>query len=312
MNKLHLVGFTTDLKSLVFARRKGSKTGSFLVPIDDRLRRTLEEVDKLEEFEDREPTEDGKAAQTSKLTPKDIQAHLREGKSAEEVAKLAETDVSWIQKFTGPIVAEKGGVIDAVRGAVISKPRLGPSALPAGEAVEVNLLEKRIIVPPEIIDDSWSAVKRGEEWQVTFRYVSRGQARVATFSYDPERRETQATNSVARDIAWRSPEAPTPDEVAAQSSGARGGRGGSKKRKSSRRGRKKTSKRSSAKKSPASKKRSKGSKKKKKSPGSRKKRPASRSRKGSSRPKKKPGPRKKSSGGRPRTRGGGGSRRSKG
>lgn len=302
MNKLHLVGFTTDLKSLVFARRKGSKTGSFLVPIDDRLRRTLGEVEKLEEVEEQEAAEgsgDGKAPSqvpASKLSPKEIQARLREGKSAEEVAKVAETDVSWIQKFTGPIVAEKGGVIDAVRGAVISKPRLGESALPAGEAVEVNLLEKRVNVPQEIIDDSWNAVKRGEEWEVTFRYVSRGRVQVAAFSYDPETRETRATNGVARGIAWRSPDAPTPDEVAAKSSGGGGAR---KKKSSSRRGAKrKGSKRSSKKKSP-----------RKKAPGSKKK--PSGSRKKSSGAKKKPGSRKKSSGGRPRA-GGRGSRRSKG
>ena len=37
MRKLHLVGLTTDLDGLIFAARKGSKSGGYVVPLEKTL-----------------------------------------------------------------------------------------------------------------------------------------------------------------------------------------------------------------------------------------------------------------------------------
>ena len=37
MQDLHLVGFTTDRRHLIFSARRGAKSGSFLVPVDEEL-----------------------------------------------------------------------------------------------------------------------------------------------------------------------------------------------------------------------------------------------------------------------------------
>ena len=44
MVKLHLVGFSSDLKSLVFSTRRGAKGGTYTVEVNPRLKRTLEEI----------------------------------------------------------------------------------------------------------------------------------------------------------------------------------------------------------------------------------------------------------------------------
>jgi hypothetical protein len=213
--RLHLVGFTADLKNLIFARRRGAKSGNFLVSIDARLRRTLEEVARLEgeaRSGRQKASRDGEPRRTaSKLSPKEIQNLLRRGVSADEVARLAETDVSWISRFQHPIVAERTGVVDAVKAGSISKPRLGPSAERVGDAIVSNLRERRINLPDEVLEEGWEAVLTEAGWHVTFRYLSRGQAKEATFTYDPETREVAAANDLARDIAWRATE-----EAAAQ------------------------------------------------------------------------------------------------
>lgn len=208
MIRVHLVGFTTDLKNLIFSRTRGAKSGNFIVSIDPRLRRTLEEVSRLEQEKKKadalKPARDSRApVPSSKLTPKEIQGLLRKGKTSQEVARAAETDVSWIERFSTPVLAERAGVIQSVQAGTISKARLGPSAVPVGEAIASNLRDKRINIPPEILDEGWSARTRDAHWEVTFRYLSRGQRKEATFSYDSATRQVTPLNSLALELAWR-------------------------------------------------------------------------------------------------------------
>lgn len=213
MVRLHLIGFTTDLKNLIFATRRTAKRGGYILEIDKRLTGALEEVTRLASGGDQgadlieQPAPAGATAaaavRPSVLSPKEIQTLLREGKSEEQVAKLAQTDVSWIRRFTGPIVAEKAGVIESVRSGLIAKPRLGPSAVSVGQAIQQNLAEKRVPMDPEAFERSWKAARRNGRWQVVFQYSSRGKKRLARFSFNPESREVAAANDVALDVAWR-------------------------------------------------------------------------------------------------------------
>lgn len=231
MVRLYLVGFTTDLKSLIFATRRGAKSGTYLVGVDERLRQTLREVDRLaEEAKSGQPVAllvggesaaeqaDGAEAAApprhSRLTPREIQSMLRQGKSVEEVARLAETDVSWIERFTGPVFGERAVIVEAVKSAWITKPRLGRSGVSVGEAIMRNLRDKRIRIPPEILDKGWDAVRRDGQWEVTFRYLSRGQRKEASFSLDPETKQVRPTNLLAAQIGWRAPTTPGVAEAA--------------------------------------------------------------------------------------------------
>lgn len=234
MIKLHLVGFTSDLKNLIFSRRKGAKSGTFVVAIDPRLRRTLEEVARLETEASGKPAAPAEEEQappgqrrSSQLTPKEIQAQLRKGRSIAEVAREADTDPSWIERFVSPIVAERSRIVDAVKVGWISKARLGRSAHRVGDAIEANLRDKRVSLPPEILDEGWDAVQRDKDWKVTFRYLSRGQHKEASFEFDPETREVKPMNDLARELAWRGPEeaqgepAPTPRRTSQRSGSSR-------------------------------------------------------------------------------------------
>ncbi|MDQ4149287.1 MAG: septation protein SepH [Actinomycetota bacterium] len=229
MVRLHLVGFTTDLKNLIFASERGATEGEFVLRIDSRLRKTLEEVARLaEETEPRveEVPEPRRRRQTeemrpSKLTPKEIQSLVRQGKSEEQVARLAQTDVAWIRRFTFPILAERAGVIDAVKSARLSKPRLGVSAMSIGRAVEENLGAKRLRMAPEELDASWKAVRKNGRWHVSFEYDAKGRKRLARFSFDPDTREVEALNDVAFELGWRSAPRPRPATARAAEVGAK-------------------------------------------------------------------------------------------
>lgn len=245
MIRLHLVGFTTDLKNLIFAEHRGARSGGFVVSIDSRLKRTLEEVARLEEepeevvevqlqqseakkrtpastmrhsepeeeeaegsedetYEEAEPPEPARPRVASKLTPKQIQSLLRRGKTEEEVARLAGTEVDWIQRFSFAILAERAGVIDAVTSARLTKPRLGVSDKTIGEAVQASIESKRIQMSADEIDAAWKAVRTNGLWHVRFEYFSRGQERIAEYSFDPTSRTVEPLNDLAMDIGWRS------------------------------------------------------------------------------------------------------------
>ena len=214
MVRLHLVGFTTDLKNLIFADERGATSGNFVVSVDSRLRHTLEEVARLEqEVHETDPdevldeVEEPEAAPAprvvSKLSPKEIQSLLRQGKTEEQVARLAGTGVDWIRRFSFAILAERRDVIDAVRAATLSKPRLGPSGMTIGDAVEENLGAKRLRMGTEAIEDAWKAMRKNGRWQVSFEYESRGQKRLARYSFDPNTRQVEPLNDIALELGWR-------------------------------------------------------------------------------------------------------------
>lgn len=264
MDKLHLVGFTADLKNLVLAKRKGAKTGSFLIEIDARLRTALQEIEKIEDEQTAVLIEEEEkaAAQASQLTPKEIQNQLRKGKSVEEVARLADTSPSWVERFNAPIVAERAGVVDTVRRSRVVKARKGPSDYPVGQAIESNLKDKGVPTTPEVLEDGWDAVKRNEHWEVSFAYTSRGQKKVAKFAFDPEARHIESTNTTANQIAWRSTEddessnskSPKSPRAKSSSSAAKKKSGRKKKTSRKRKSPKKKAKRKTTKRKPAKKK----------------------------------------------------------
>lgn len=214
MVRLHLVGFTTDLKNLIFADERGATSGNFVVGVDSRLRHTLEEVARLEQEvheperdevidEVEEPEAPPAPRVVSKLSPKEIQSLLREGKTEEQVARLAGTEVDWIRRFSFAILAERRDVIDAVRAATLAKPRLGPSGMTIGDAVEENLGAKRLRMGAEAIEDAWKAMRKNGRWQVSFEYESRGQKRLARYSFDPNTRQVEPLNDIALELGWR-------------------------------------------------------------------------------------------------------------
>lgn len=60
MIRLHLLGFTPDLKGLVFSGRRGGRTGTYWLPVDGTLERALSQLEKAREDQAREKAGSGK------------------------------------------------------------------------------------------------------------------------------------------------------------------------------------------------------------------------------------------------------------
>src|SRR3954469_7030966 len=92
VQQLHLVGFTTDHQSLIFSVRRGAKSGSFRIAVDESLVAAFEEAKAwLESMAEQGDGEDGAESEAheqvdrpqSALSVREVQALLRRGLSVE-------------------------------------------------------------------------------------------------------------------------------------------------------------------------------------------------------------------------------------
>ena len=135
----------------------------------------------------------------SRLSPREIQALLRAGKTPAVVAKAADVDQARVLRWLPPIEAERERIISRARAARVVKSRLGASAEPLGRAVDANLAARRAGD-----DVTWSAVRRDGDplWVVSVRYRSRGKQRRAQWRYDPETGDVQPQDQAAAELSW--------------------------------------------------------------------------------------------------------------
>ncbi|MGI8810278.1 MAG: septation protein SepH [Acidimicrobiales bacterium] len=215
MRKLHLVGLTTDRDGLIFTARKGSKSGGFIVPLDDRVLAAIAEAGNrvnggpIEEELTRPEVEavPKRLRSESALTPREMQARLRAGRSIDEVAAEAGVDTEWVARFAVPILAEQAQVVELARALVYAKPRLGESSQALGTSVLQNLSDRGVFLPDDVANAGWSAFQLHDSvWMVRFRYRSRGRDQEAQWEIDVPTGRLRARNRQASDLGYVDPE----------------------------------------------------------------------------------------------------------
>ncbi|MEX2540054.1 MAG: septation protein SepH [Actinomycetota bacterium] len=245
MNRLFLLGFTNDLKGVVFSQRRGSKQAKFWVPIDAKFLDAVKKLDRVradrsasparktkagrqvpdaaaERFRAMPPSRPlpavGRSQATSGMPASEIQQLLREGRSVKSVSEAAKVSPGWVERLAHPVLVERNGVVRMAQRAVMPRPRLGPSGLPIGEAVFRNLEERR--ATPETIEeleDAWDArASRAGDWRVSLRFTHRGRRRLAEWSFHKGKHEIHPRNRLAAELGWWPPsddetEEPPPD-----------------------------------------------------------------------------------------------------
>jgi hypothetical protein len=205
------VGLSEDGHSVILAPRARGK-GIYKVAIDDSLvAQLIAARDLLEASPPPTPSAPARhaivPAAESKLTIKEIQALLREGRTVESVARKAGVDPTWIERFEGPIVWERDGMARRTQRSTLVRSRRGRSESPLGEAVVANLRRRRVAMTEEQIEAAWDSVKesRTGTWRVCFTFISRGRSRVAEWRFDPETSEVAALNELANELGWVEP-----------------------------------------------------------------------------------------------------------
>jgi hypothetical protein len=181
MVHLRLTGVSGDGQRLVLV---SDARVEFTVDVDDRLRAAV-----AGEW----PAPGGEQPATGKLErpmeftlrPRDIQARIRAGETAEAVAQVAGTSVDKVMPYAAPVLAERAHVAQRAQRASVrrlpAEGAAGPSARTLGEAVGSHLRSRN--VDPETV--AWDAWRREDgRWTLTGTFTSTSRVGAAHFSFD--------------------------------------------------------------------------------------------------------------------------------
>jgi hypothetical protein len=187
MTDLTPVGLSKDGKTLVLVSARGAE---FRVPVDHRLRTALQG--------DRARTGELEMTMESTLRPRDIQARIRAGESAEQVAAAAQTSVERIMPYAAPVLAERAHVAQTAQASSVRRrPGEGGGARTLGEAVMGALREHGL----HDEDVSWDAWRREDgRWTLVADYVASGDPHHATFCFDLRGRYVTAEDEEGRTL----------------------------------------------------------------------------------------------------------------
>ncbi|MEV7339171.1 septation protein SepH [Streptomyces sp. NPDC093544] len=189
MPELRVVAVSNDGTRLVL---KAADSTEYTLPIDERLRAAVRgDRPRLGQIE---------IEVESHLRPRDIQARIRAGSSAEEVAQLAGIPVDRVRRFEGPVLAERAFMAERARKTPVRRP--GENAGPQlGEAVQ----ERLTLRGAEKETAQWDSWRRDDgTWEVLLVYRVAGEPHSASWTYDPPRRLVQAVDDEARSLIGES------------------------------------------------------------------------------------------------------------
>lgn len=187
MRQLHVLGVSDDGQALLLGPSAGKASHRLL--LDEKLRAAVRG----------QLSAVGVERAESALTPKEIQARMREGATPEEVAKEAQVPVARVLPYAAPVIAERERIVEQARGSVLRRSR-GPHGLrPLGELVDAHLGDTAGLKPETV---EWTARRRRDgAWVVLLSYAARGGRRAASWLWRPVERDLTALDTSASRLA---------------------------------------------------------------------------------------------------------------
>ena len=187
MQDLQLIGVHEDGEHLLLASGDG---GRFRIQVDEPLRAAVRH--------DRPRLGQLQIEIDGGLRPRDVQALIRAGASAEEAASRAGWSIDKVHRYEGPILAEREHVAGLARGARLrgrGSESTGGSA-PTLSARVAQRLKGRGVDAAGASWDSW----RAEEgpWTVVVTFAAGGRQRQASWTFDAADRTVCAVDDEAR------------------------------------------------------------------------------------------------------------------
>ena len=182
MIELELLGANGD--TVVMTDGKGER---YSIVVDDALRAAVRRARPAALSRAIAPPAPGSA-----VRPRELQAFMRAGASAEEVATTTGMDVEHVRRFEGPVLAERAWAVRQAQACRIGWEKDSPVL---GELV-VDRLATRGVEPTSL---QWDALREGRDpWQVTLAFVQGAQAKLARWELDMTARSVSALDEEAR------------------------------------------------------------------------------------------------------------------
>jgi hypothetical protein len=183
MEDLSLVGVHEDGEHLLVMGPNGTR---FRLRVDDALRAAIRR--------DRARLSQLQIESEGRLRPREIQARIRSGETAEEVAEAAGLSLEHVRKYEGPVLAEREYVAEQARRVRV---RRGGSA--ESLSLDDTVTERLIAREVDQESTSWDAW-RGDDglWVLALEFVAGSTLRQARWLYNSSLRHVTAHNDEAR------------------------------------------------------------------------------------------------------------------
>ncbi|WP_103062088.1 septation protein SepH [Actinomyces qiguomingii] len=182
MIELELLGANGD--TIVMTDSRGER---YSIVVDDALRAAVRRARPAALAPTSPPPVPGQA-----VRPRELQALMRAGASAEEVASATGLDVEHVRRFEGPVIAERLWAVQQAQACRIGWEKDSPVL---GE-LAVDRLATRGVEPTSL---EWDALREGREpWQIVLTFVQGAQAKRAHWELDLTARSVSALDDEAR------------------------------------------------------------------------------------------------------------------
>jgi len=191
MRELKFDGLSPDGTTLVLVGKDGQK---WSVAIDERIEAAVRR--------DRARIGQVEIEQAGVLRPREIQARIRSGATAEDVAAASGLPLEHIRRFEGPVLTERAWVAEQAQATELRRPG---GDIELGDLV-VERLESEGVDPEDIVWDAWR--RDDGTWVVIATFPISPNTHVATWTYDSGSRTMTVVDENARSLSAVDPEAP--------------------------------------------------------------------------------------------------------
>ena len=209
MTELRVMAVTGDGDRLVLRAPDGQE---FFLAIDDRLRAAVRG--------DRARLGQIEIELDAQLRPRDIQARIRAGQTAEQVADAAGIPLERVRRFEGPVLAERAFMAERAQNTQVR--RSGETHGPKlGDVVRERLAQRE----PDLDSVQWDSWRKDDSvWTVRMSFRIGGLPYEATWSFDPPRRLVHPVDDEARLLSSdAAPDTAFPFAARSASGGSSGG-----------------------------------------------------------------------------------------
>lgn len=122
---------------------------------------------------------------TTKISPKDVQAHIRSGLSAEDVAAVTGASLEYVQRFEGPVMAEREHIVGTALGVAVL-----PTTDTTADDIEAtfgNVIRVRL-EKLGATDERWTSWKEPEGgWIVKLSFTADQVDHDARWAFEPKK-----------------------------------------------------------------------------------------------------------------------------
>jgi Protein of unknown function (DUF3071) len=134
-----------------------------------------------------------------KLAPREIQAHIRAGMSAEDVSSVTGVPLEYIQRFEGPVLAEREFVIETALGVPV---HTSADIDPLAAATNFGTVIRERLVDLGAINERWASWKeQGAGWVVKLAFTANQIDHDARWRFDPKKLALSPMNSEATTLS---------------------------------------------------------------------------------------------------------------